>query len=115
DPRWRRSGSRVPPARPCPPEHHARHVRARVRARAWNRRSEGFDRRRVRVESNLTKFDQIAKLPGPGADPSPQSRPANRMFKLFAGMERAGLEPATPSLQRRRDTYLGVTWRDEMA
>jgi hypothetical protein len=25
--------------------------------------------------------------------------PQNRMFKLFARMERAGLEPATPSLQ----------------
>jgi hypothetical protein len=36
---------------------------------------------------------------GGRSDPSTQSRLANRMFKPFAGMERAGLEPATPSLQ----------------
>ena len=52
---------------------------------------------------------------GGRSDPSTQSRLENRMFKPFVGMERAGLEPATPSLQKRRDTYLGVTWRDEMA
>ena len=33
------------------------------------------------------------------SDPSPQARPANRLFKPLTGMERAGLEPATPSLQ----------------
>jgi site-specific DNA recombinase len=30
-------------------------------------------------------------------------------------VERAGIEPVTSGLQRRRDTSLGATWRDEMA
>ena len=57
DPRGRRSGSRVPSARARTPEHHARHLRARVRARAWARRRAGFDRRRLRREPNLTRSD----------------------------------------------------------
>ena len=30
-------------------------------------------------------------------------------------VERIGIEPATSGLQRRRDTSLGATWRDETA
>jgi hypothetical protein len=64
---WHRPGPSVPPARSCPSEHHARHLCARVRSCARPRRRQGFDRRRVRGESNLTKSDQIAKSRGLGA------------------------------------------------
>ena len=51
----------------------------------------------ARAESDLDlTWRQIERA---RSNPSPQYPPANRLFKPFAGMERAGLEPATPSLQ----------------
>jgi hypothetical protein len=83
DPRGCRSGSRVPPAWPCTPEHHARHLRARVRARAWARRRAGLDRCRLRAEPNLTKPDIEAEMRGLGAIPAlsrvPQTACSSRL------------------------------------
>ena len=53
--------------RPRAPEHHARHLCARVRARPRPRRRAKFDRRRLRAEPNLTRSDLEAKMRGLGA------------------------------------------------
>ena len=49
-------------------------------------------------EANLTKSDQSAKREG-SEQSEPSSLPVNGLFKPFREVERAGLEPATPSLQ----------------